>query len=101
MLTLVFQLGPPNTLLVASRLLAEPVITIVSLMVITQVAEHSGLFDQLANYLAKCAQGSGLRLFTYIFFVGSAVGMVFTNDAAVLIFTPIVFQLVETLGGSR
>lgn len=101
LLTLVLGLGPPNTLLVAAQWLAEPVATIVALMVITQVADESGLFDRLALFLARAARGSGPRLFGALFLVGSAVGMVFTNDAAVLIFTPIVFRLVEQIGRGK
>lgn len=93
--------APPEILLDAVRLLAAPVATIVSLMVMTQIAEREGLFDLLGTALARRARGSGRRLFVYLFFSGVAVGTVFTNDAAVLIFTPIVFGLVEQIGGTE
>lgn len=98
-LTLLLGVGPPDLLVTAARLLAAPVVTIVSLMVLTQIAERAGLFALLGATLARRAHGSGRRLFVYLFFAGVLVGTVFTNDAAVLIFTPIVFGLVEQIGG--
>lgn len=98
-LTVLLGIGPPGVLLQAARFLAAPVVTIVGLMVMTQVAEKAGLFDLLGDALARGAGGSGPRLFALIFLTGALVGTVFTNDAAVLIFTPIVFALVERIGG--
>jgi arsenical pump membrane protein len=100
LLTVATGIIPPDLLLVAGRLLALPVVTIVSLMVITLVAEKAGLFEILAAALARGARGNGRVLFTSLFFTGTLVGTVFTNDAAVLIFTPLVFHLVERIGGN-
>src|SRR5688572_6612510 len=79
----------------AARLLSAPVITIVSLMTITVIAEKAGLLRLLAYGIARAAHGSGSRLFAYLFMLGAAVGALFTNDAAILILTPLVFDLVE------
>ena len=95
LLTLAFGLVTPAQALAAARLLAFPIVTIASLMIITLVAEQAGLFDLLAWRLARDAKGSGRRLFAYLFLGGTLVGSVFTNDAAVLIFTPLVFHLTE------
>lgn len=75
--------------------LAQPVLTIASLMAITLVAERAGLFRLVAWWVARRANGSGRKLFTYLFAAGALTGTLFTNDAAVLIFTPLVFRLVE------
>lgn len=79
--------------------LAAPVVTIVSLMTVTVVADHAGLFRFLARSIARAARGDARRLFLYIFAIGSATGTMFTNDAAVLIFTPLVYRLVEDVAG--
>jgi arsenical pump membrane protein len=92
-LTLIFGIVTPEQAGAAVRLLASPLVTIASLMVITLVAEQAGLFDIVARRLARDAAGSGSRLFTFLFLGGTVVGSVFTNDAAVLIFTPLVFHL--------
>jgi len=98
-LTVATGVIPLELLGVAARLLAIPVITIVSLMVITLVADKAGLFGILASQLARRARGNGRALFASLFFTGTLVGTVFTNDAAVLIFTPLVFDLVERIAG--
>ena len=75
--------------------LARPVLTIVSLMAITVVADQAGLFRLIAWRVARASGGDGTKLFTYLFLAGTVTGTLFTNDAAVLIFTPLVFRLVE------
>src|SRR3954469_20709236 len=65
-----------NTLL----FLLAPVVTIVSLMALTLVAEQTGLFRLLASQIARRAEGNGTRLFAYIFIIGAITGTIFTND---------------------
>ncbi|MHC4821594.1 MAG: ArsB/NhaD family transporter [Planctomycetota bacterium] len=75
--------------------LLGPVATIVSLMTVTIVAEQAGVFRAIARTTAQAADGDARKLFLYIFLSGSLVGTLFTNDAAVLIFTPLVYRLIE------
>lgn len=94
-LTLLVGAVPLAALSEALAILAYPVVAIVSLMVLTLIAEEAGLFALLAFQIARAAGGDGRRLFAYIFFAGATVGTVFTNDAAVLIFTPLVYRIIE------
>lgn len=98
-LCLLFGLVSGPAALDVLGMLAEPVVTIVSLMIITLISERAGLLDWLAERILRRSRGSGFRLFTLIFIAGSLFGMVFTNDAAVLLFTPMVFVLVEAVAG--
>ena len=99
LLTLSTGLVPIDLLFVAVRLLFFPVVTIVSLMIVTLIAERAGVFEILAWRIARAAKGDGRKLFAYLFFTGTLTGTVFTNDAAVLIFTPLVFNLIEEVQG--
>ncbi|MFQ5929736.1 MAG: ArsB/NhaD family transporter [Acidobacteriota bacterium] len=96
-LVLLLGIVPPDLALVTLRRLSLPVVTIVGLMVISLVAERAGLLGLVAQWMARAAKGNGGRLFTYLFFCGTLVGTIFTNDAAVLIFTPLVFGLMEEI----
>jgi arsenical pump membrane protein len=78
-----------------ARFLFAPAVTIISLMLLTLIAEQTGLFRVMARAIALRAGGDGKKLFAYIFVLGTVTGTVFTNDAAVLIFTPLVWRLVE------
>jgi arsenical pump membrane protein len=86
-------------LLWSLEFLTRPVITILSLMIVTRVAEEAGVFRHLARHVAHAARGDARRLFTSIFALGAVTGSIFTNDAAVLIFTPLVFDLLEEVQG--
>ena len=61
-----------------------------------------GFFKWAALRVVKMAGGSGLRLFVYISLLTAAVSILFANDSAVLILTPIVLEVVTCLGiGSK
>ncbi len=94
-LTLVLGLVSLPELAEILSLLRFPIVTLVSLMAMTLVAEQAGLFRLLAMRVATLANGDGRKLFASLFFAGTLTGTFFTNDAAILIFTPMVFELVE------
>lgn len=97
LLALVTGVVTPTQALEALRLLAFPVITVVSLMAITVIAEQAGLLRLLAHRVGRMAAGDARKLFGYLFVVGTLTGTLFTNDAAILILTPMVFGLVESV----
>ena len=97
LLVIVAGILPLSAMAATLSIIALPILTIASLMVITIITDRSGFFRSLAWKIARSAGGSGRRLFTYLFFSGTFVGTLFTNDAAVLIFTPLVYQLIEEI----
>ena len=93
--TVATGLVPLDLALNTVRLLTPPLFTIAALMAITLVCERAGLLEALAAGIARGARGSGRRLLALIFAAGSLTGMLFTNDAAVLLFTPLVVALID------
>jgi arsenical pump membrane protein len=67
------------------------------MMGISALAEVAGLFDWLALVAARFANRSASRLFLNIFLLGTAITMIFSNDATALILTPVVYVLVTRL----
>jgi arsenical pump membrane protein len=57
-----------------------------------------GFFKWAALRVVKLAGGNGLRLFFYVSLLTAAVSILFANDSAVLILTPIVLEIVTCLG---
>jgi len=96
-LMLVFGILPPSGLSEVATILVQPLCTILSLMIIAIIVQKCGLFGQLAASMVNAARGSGVALFTIIFFSGAVAGLFFTNDAMVLILTPMVFEIVEDI----
>jgi arsenical pump membrane protein len=94
-LTILSGAVSPAAALDALEFMLLPVVTIASLMTITLAAEQIGLFRAMALHAAQAAGGDGGRLFGYIFLAGTITGTLFTNDAAILIFTPLVWRLLE------
>jgi arsenical pump membrane protein len=70
-------------------------IGIVSLSV---TLDAMGFFKWAALRVVKSAGGSGLRLYFYVALLTAAVSILFANDSAVLILTPIVLEIVICLG---
>jgi arsenical pump membrane protein len=64
---------------------------------ISAMAESAGLFDWLAVQAARLAGRSAKRLFLNVFLLGTAITMIFSNDATALILTPVVYVLVTKL----
>ena len=67
------------------------------MMSLSALAEAAGLFDWLAVQAARLARRSAALLFLNVFFLGSLITMVLSNDATALILTPVVYVLVTKL----
>ena len=97
-LSLALGIVPIELVALALRLLFFPILTIVSLMVITLDRGTGRALraarDHRGGRAWKRPPAVRVRLL-----LRHGDGMVFTNDAAVLIFTPLVFQLVEQVKG--
>ena len=61
------------------------------MMLLAEVARREGLFDWLAGFAVRHAQGSARRLFLLIYAVGTLVTTILSNDATAVVLTPAVF----------
>jgi arsenical pump membrane protein len=80
-----------------TREVADVLLFLVGMMILTAVVERSGLFDLLALWTARAARGSGYLLFLGIFLLGFAITALLSLDVTVLVLTPIVYALAVRL----
>lgn len=65
------------------------------MMLLAETARAEKLFDWLAAYATKLADGSGRRLFLLIYLVGVVVTTFLSNDATAVVLTPAVASAVR------
>ncbi len=73
-------------------------LTLVAIFIISRLLDEAGFFRWAALAVARRAGGEGRRLFLGLLLLGAAVSAFFTNDATVLILTPIAHELLGVLG---
>ncbi len=71
---------------------------LVGMMLLSEIARGEGLFDWLAAFAVRRSGGSGTRLFTLIYAVGTVVTAFLSNDAAAVVLTPAVFAAARAAG---
>jgi len=71
---------------------------LIAIVVISVVLDQAGLFRWAALQMARRAGGDGRSIFLAVILLGSVVSTLFTNDATVLILTPIVYEMLAALG---
>lgn len=71
---------------------------LIAIVVISVVLDQAGFFRWAALLVARRAAGNGRAIFLAVTLLGAAVSTLFTNDATVLIFTPIVYEMLAALG---
>ncbi len=71
------------------------------MMLLSELARQEGLFDWLAAHASAAARGSGARLFTLIFGVGTVVTAFLSNDATSVVLTPAVAAAVRAAGAKE
>ncbi|MCL4543591.1 MAG: SLC13 family permease [Chloroflexi bacterium] len=68
------------------------------LLSISTVADHAGVFDWLAYIASRLARGNPQRLFLNTFMISVVVTAFLSNDATVLILTPVLVTATSRLG---
>lgn len=73
-------------------------VTIMATIAMALVLESFGVFQYVADFLARLSKNSGVRLFWYINLMSLLMTLVFNNDGAIIIATPILIILLRKLG---
>lgn len=73
-------------------------LALIAIMIISRLLDEAGFFCWIAYHLARRANGSGRGIFLAVCGFAAVVSTVFTNDATVLILTPIVYETLAALG---
>ncbi len=65
------------------------------MMLLSELAQHHGVFDWLAALAIRYARGSKARLFALIYACGTVVTIFLSNDATAVVLTPAVLAAVK------
>lgn len=75
----------------------DAALAFIGIVAFSVILDAMGFFKWAALKVVRAARGSGLRLYIYISLLTAAVSILFANDSAVLILTPIVLEIISQL----
>ena len=76
---------------------ADVYLFLIGMMLLAELARLEGLFDWLAAWAARLAEGSARKLFALIFAVGTLVTVFLSNDATAVVLTPAVAAVMRAV----
>ncbi len=68
------------------------------MMLLSELARREGLFDTLAGWAVRHAEGSARRLFALVYGIGVVVTTFMSNDATAVVLTPAVYMVAKKAG---
>jgi arsenical pump membrane protein len=81
----------------AAETLWRPFVTLLSIMTITATAERLGLLERIAAMIEPRTRGPVRHAFRLTFVLSAVVAAALSNDAAILLLTPVVLTLIRTV----
>ncbi len=91
----------PADVELAARELWRPMLVIVSIMATAACASELGVFAQLATWIEPRTRGPVRHAFRIVFVLSALCAAVLSNDAAILMFTPVVIELLRQVYPKR
>ena len=79
----------------------RPMISIVGIMATTACAAELGIFTRLAAWIEPRTRGPVKHAFRFVFVVAVLTAAVLSNDAAILLLTPVVIELLRSVYPKR
>ena len=76
----------------------DAALAFIGIVALSVTLDAMGFFKWAALRVVKSAGGNGLKLYFYVALLTAAVSILFANDSAVLILTPIVLEIVICIG---
>ena len=75
----------------------DALVLLVGMMALSAVAEKAGFFEWAASLTAKAGGGSVIRLYGFVFLVGTLITATLSLDATAIVLTPILYGMVVRL----
>lgn len=91
----------PADVELAARELWRPMLVIISIMATAACASELGVFAQLATWIEPRTRGPVRHAFRIVFVLSALCAAVLSNDAAILMFTPVVIELLRQVYPKR
>ena len=85
----------------ALHALWRPMLSIVGIMTTTACAAELGIFTRLAAWIEPRTRGPVKHAFRFVFVIAALTAAVLSNDAAILLLTPVVIELLRTVYPKR
>jgi arsenical pump membrane protein len=85
----------------ALRDLWRPLLVILSIMVTSSCAAELGVFARLATWIEPRTRGPVKHAFRFTFILSALTAAVLSNDAAILLITPVVIELLRSVYPKR
>ena len=68
---------------------------LIGMMLLSELAREHGVFDWLSSIAIRNSQGSCLRLFAFVYVIGTSVTILMSNDATAVVLTPAILAAVR------
>jgi arsenical pump membrane protein len=95
-LLVVLRLISPQEALTGIAKGTDVYLFLIGMMLLAEIARGEGLFDWLAAFATRSANGSARRLFLLVYGVGTLVTIFLSNDATAIVLTPAVAAAART-----